>query len=111
RERGRAADEAIRAVLGGLPGGPGVTEFTLGGAELASAARQVAPAAGRDPGHPVLGCVLVEFEEDEVRFVATDRYRFALRTLRPSALTGPPGRFLIEADALVALGAWAARAA
>ncbi|MFI5999475.1 hypothetical protein ACIA98_03515 [Streptomyces sp. NPDC051366] len=37
---------------------------------MASAARQVSPAAGRDPGHPVLGCVLVEFEEDEVRFVA-----------------------------------------
>ncbi|MFG2981988.1 MerR family transcriptional regulator [Streptomyces sp. NPDC048258] len=111
RERGRAADAAIGAVLGSLPGGPPVTEFTLGGAELAGAVRQVAPAAGRDPDHPVLGCVLVEFEEDEVRFVATDRYRLSLRTLRPAALTGPAGRLLIDADTLVGLGPWAARAA
>ncbi|MET9604374.1 MerR family transcriptional regulator [Streptomyces sp. NPDC006512] len=110
RENGRAADAAIRAVLDTLPAGTDRTEFTLGGAELASAARQVAPAAGRDPVHPVLGCVLVEFEEDEVRFVATDRYRLSLRTLRPTAVSGPPGRVLIEAGALVALGAWAARA-
>lgn len=111
RERGRAADAAIGAVLDGLPGAVTVTEFTLGGAELASAARQVAPAAGRDPAHPVLGRVLVEFDEDEVRFVATDRYRLSLRTLRPAAVTGPRGRLLIEADALVGLGSWAARAA
>ncbi|MEU9027314.1 MerR family transcriptional regulator [Streptomyces sp. NPDC048383] len=111
RENGRAADAAIRAVLDGLPGGSGRTEFTLGGAELASAARQVAPAAGRDPAYPVLGCVLVEFEEDEVRFVATDRYRLSVRTLRPAAVSGPPGQVLIGAQALVALGAWAARAA
>ncbi|MBT2458703.1 MerR family transcriptional regulator [Streptomyces sp. ISL-86] len=111
REGGRAADAAIRAVLGGLPGGPARTEFTLGGAELASAVRQVAPAAGRDPAHPVLGCVLMEFDEDEIRFVATDQYRLSLRTLRPASLTGPEGSVLIDADTLVALGAWAARAA
>ncbi|MFJ4775885.1 MerR family transcriptional regulator [Streptomyces sp. NPDC088762] len=111
RERGRAADAALGAVLGALPGSPTVSEFTLGGPELASAARQVAPAAGREPADPVLGCVLVEYEEDEVRFVATDRYRLSLRTLRPGSLTGPAGRVLIDADALVGLGAWAARAA
>uniref|UniRef100_A0AAU2K2K5 MerR family transcriptional regulator n=1 Tax=Streptomyces sp. NBC_00049 TaxID=2903617 RepID=A0AAU2K2K5_9ACTN len=111
RERGRAADAAIGAVLGALPGGPTATEITLGGAELASAARQVAPAAGRDPEHPVLGCVLLEFDEDEVRFVATDRYRLSIRTLRPASLHGPAGRLLIDGDTLVGLGTWAARAA
>lgn len=111
RERGRAADAAIAAVLDGLPGAPRTTEFALGGAELASAVRQVTPAAGRDPAYPELGCVLVEFEEDEVRFVATDRYRLALRTLRPAALAGPAGRVLVDADALLGLGAWAARTA
>ncbi|MFD8980910.1 MerR family transcriptional regulator [Streptomyces sp. NPDC059564] len=111
RESGRAADAAVRAVLETLPAGPARTEVTLGGPELASAVRQVAPAAGRDPEHPVLGCVLVEFDEDEVRFVATDRHRLSLRTLRPAAVTGPPGRLLVEAPALAALGAWAARAA
>ncbi|MGW7057508.1 DNA polymerase III subunit beta family protein [Streptomyces sp. NPDC054904] len=110
REHGRAADAAIRAVLDGLPGGSGRTGFTLGGAELASAARQVAPAAGRDPAFPVLGCVLVEFDEDEVRFVATDRYRLSVRTLRPTGVSGPPGQVLIGARNLVELGAWAARA-
>ncbi|MFF7077952.1 DNA polymerase III subunit beta family protein [Streptomyces lavendulae] len=111
RESGRAADAAVRAVLDTLPAGPARTEVTLGGAELASAVRQVAPAAGRDPAHPVLGCVLVEFDEDEVRFVATDRYRLSLRVLRPAAVTGPPGRVLVEAPVLVGLGGWAARAA
>ncbi|MFE2247882.1 DNA polymerase III subunit beta family protein [Streptomyces lavendulae] len=111
RESGRAADAAVRAVLDTLPAGPARTEVTLGGAELASAVRQVAPAAGRDPAHPVLGCVLVEFDEDEVRFVATDRYRLSLRILRPTAVTGPPGRVLVEAPVLVGLGGWAARAA
>ncbi|MER5812170.1 MerR family transcriptional regulator [Streptomyces sp. NPDC002033] len=111
RESGRAADAAVRAVLDTLPAGPRRTEVTLGGPELASAVRQVAPAAGRDPEHPVLGCVLVEFDEDEVRFVATDRHRLSLRTLRPAAVTGPPGRLLVGARALVELGAWAARAA
>ncbi|MFJ9077399.1 MerR family transcriptional regulator [Streptomyces sp. NPDC102278] len=111
REARRATDAALGAALEGLPPGPGGSEFTLGGAELASAARQVAPAAGRDPAHPVLGRVLVEFDRDEVRFVATDRYRLSLRTLRPRAAAGPPGRLLIDADTLVELGAWAARAA
>ncbi|MFE2528394.1 MerR family transcriptional regulator [Streptomyces sp. NPDC059382] len=110
REARRATDAALGAALEGLPPGPGGSEFTLGGAELASAARQVAPAAGRDPAHPVLGRVLVEFDRDEVRFVATDRYRLSLRTLRPRAAAGPPGRLLIDADTLVALGTWAARA-
>ncbi|MFB0631206.1 MerR family transcriptional regulator [Streptomyces sp. AB3(2024)] len=110
RESGRTADAAVRAVLDTLPAGPARTEVTLGGPELASAVRQVAPAAGRDPAHPVLGCVLVEFDEDEVRFVATDRYRLSLRVLRPTAVTGPPGRLLVEAAVLVGLGGWAARA-
>ncbi|WP_392897127.1 hypothetical protein [Streptomyces sp. LN699] len=59
----------------------------------------------------MLGRVLVEFDRDEVRFVATDRYLLSLRTLRPRAAAGPPGRLLNDADTLVALGAWAARAA
>ncbi|MFG2616677.1 MerR family transcriptional regulator [Streptomyces sp. NPDC048507] len=111
RESGRAADAAVRAVLDTLPAEPRRSTLTLGGPELASAVRQVAPAAGRDPQYPVLGCVLVEFDEDEVRFVATDRYRLSLRTLRPTAVSGPPGRLPVEAGALVELGAWAARAA
>ncbi|MEV7725163.1 MerR family transcriptional regulator [Streptomyces sp. NPDC087917] len=111
RESGRASDAAIRAVLNSLPGGPDRTLIVLGGAELAGAVRQVAPAAGRDPAHPVLGRVLLEFDEDEVRLVATDRYRLALRTLRPASVTGPPGQVLVEAPELLELGPWAARSA
>ncbi|GAA2251826.1 MerR family transcriptional regulator [Streptomyces amakusaensis] len=111
RERTRAADATIASVLRALGGAGERTWATLGGAELASAARQVAPAAGRDPERPVIGCVLVEIDDGEVRFAATDRYRLSLRTLRSSAVRGPSRRLLLTAADLVALGVWAARAA
>ncbi|MEV0036065.1 MerR family transcriptional regulator [Streptomyces sp. NPDC050804] len=86
-----------------------VTEVRLDGAELASAVRQVVPAVGRDEEHPVLGCVLMEMEDTEVRLVATDRYRLSLRVLGPAAMAGPSRRLLVEAAELIAVGAWATR--
>ena len=96
------------------------TVAVLGGPELASAVRQVAPTARSASDSParsdstasefeeVLDCVLVELGPDEVTFVATDRYRLAVRTVRTVEFTGPAGRLLVRADELAALGRWAA---
>ncbi|GCD44380.1 MerR family transcriptional regulator [Streptomyces paromomycinus] len=82
----------------------------VGGAELASAVRQVGPAvaeAETRAKHPVLGCVLLELDDGEVRVVATDRYRLAVRTLRAVATGGAPSRVLIDVGELAAMAAWA----
>ncbi|MFF7703474.1 DNA polymerase III subunit beta family protein [Streptomyces lydicus] len=84
----------------------------IGGAELASAVRQVAPAAATGKArerHPVLGHVLLELSSDEVRLVATDRYRLAVRVLRPTAFEGGRRHVLIDAEAARGLAEWAVR--
>ncbi|MBT2386272.1 MerR family transcriptional regulator [Streptomyces sp. ISL-11] len=108
-----AARAAIAAVLRGFTGGrpAGDTRVRVGGVELAGAVRQVVPAAAVDPEYPVLGCVLVEVDDGEVRLVATDRYRLSVRELKPLGMTGAPARVLVEAAELVELGRWAARSA
>ncbi|MEU8887395.1 MerR family transcriptional regulator [Streptomyces sp. NPDC048442] len=133
RDVARAAGALIEEILRGLPavaeastpvvGGPaggGVASVRLGGAELASAVRQVVPAVATGTlreEFPVLGCVLVEWdgggdgEADEVRLVATDRYRLVVRVLRATATGGGPGRVLVGAEELREVGAWALRAA
>ncbi|MFF2524155.1 DNA polymerase III subunit beta family protein [Streptomyces liangshanensis] len=111
RARSQEADVTIAAVLRTLSETAAPTRVRLGGAELASAARQVAPAVGRDAAHPELACVLVEIDDAEVRLVATDRYRFSTRVLTPAASDGPPCHFLIDAADLIEAGAWAARCA
>ncbi|MFF2062253.1 MerR family transcriptional regulator [Streptomyces sp. NPDC058200] len=111
RDRSRTADATIAAVLRSLSpaGGGASTRVRLGGPELAGAVRQVVPAVGHDAAHPVLGCVLVEIDDGEVRLVATDRYRLSMRVLRPAAVDGPACRLLVESAALTGTGAWAAR--
>lgn len=52
---------------------------TVPGDVFASAAAQVAIAAGRDDTLPVLTGVRVEIEGDTVTLASTDRYRFAVR--------------------------------
>ncbi|MEV4177047.1 MerR family transcriptional regulator [Nonomuraea sp. NPDC049709] len=103
RESAASAQSAIEEILRNLPGGTQQGTIQLGGAELASAVRQVAPAAASAStleASPVLGCVLIEVECQEVRLVATDRYRLAVRALRPSSIEGHPGRFLIDVSEL-----------
>ena len=72
---------------------------------LAQAIGQVAVAAGRDDTLPALTGIRVEFEEDRVTLVATDRYRLAVREFQWEPL-GPeddavsllvPARTLTEA--------------
>ncbi|MEU0270274.1 MerR family transcriptional regulator [Streptomyces sp. NPDC006307] len=118
RKAREAADAArsvigeIGAVLGGPADGAGATRARIGGAELASAVRQVAPAvagAALREEFPALGCVLVELDGQEVRLVATDRYRLAVRTLRPLATEGGPRRLLVDAHDMRDLASWAVR--
>ncbi|MCY0924705.1 DNA polymerase III subunit beta [Streptomyces sp. H27-H1] len=52
---------------------------TVPGEVFASAAAQVAIAAGRDDTLPVLTGVRIEIEGDKVTLASTDRYRFAVR--------------------------------
>ncbi|HZX05973.1 MerR family transcriptional regulator [Kribbella sp.] len=131
------------------------TTALLGGPELASAIRQVTPAAGPPGGAPtshpataepgsassapststpagappvqesgsggtptptaaagdlglVLSCVLVELSAEEVVFVATDRYRLAVRSVRPVEFGGLSRRVLVRAADLAAVSRWVA---
>ncbi|GAA2819033.1 MerR family transcriptional regulator [Kribbella solani] len=85
------------------------TTAVLGGPELASAIRQVTPtAAVHSEDNLVLSCVLIELGPDELSFVATDRYRMAVRTVRPVEFGGASGQVLVPADQLAAVSRWAA---
>lgn len=87
------------------------TTALLGGPELASAIRQVTPTAapaGEYELGVVLSCVLIELGPDEVTFVATDRYRLAVRTVRPVEFGGVAARVLVRADELAEVSRWAA---
>lgn len=53
----------------------------VSGSVLAAAVQQVAVAAGRDDTLPVLTGIKVEIEGGQITLAATDRYRFAVRTL------------------------------
>ncbi|MFF3542614.1 MerR family transcriptional regulator [Streptomyces platensis] len=115
----RTADEARVVVEGLLREASGAPEergswawARVGGAELASAVRQVVTATATGAAReefPVLGCVLLELVDGEVRWVATDRYRLAVRVLRPDGFEGGPWRVLIGADTARGLAEWAVR--
>lgn len=115
----RTADEARAVVEGFLRETAdsaerprGWTRVRVGGAELASAVRQVAPAAATGVTReefPVLGCVLLELSDGEVRWAATDRYRLAVRVLRTAEFEGGPRQVLIAADTARSLAEWAVR--
>jgi DNA polymerase III sliding clamp (beta) subunit (PCNA family) len=97
------ARRAVARILASLPAVPYECAVTLGGAELASAIRQVAAAAASGDEFPALACVLVELGEDEVTLVATDRYRLSVRKLQPRGFTGYPRSLLVHASSLTTL--------
>ncbi|REK89089.1 MerR family transcriptional regulator [Streptomyces inhibens] len=115
----RTADEARAVVEGFLREAAGAAECRgawvrarVGGAELASAIRQVAPAVAAGAAReefPVLGCVLLELIDGELRLVATDRYRLAVRVLRPTVFEGGTRHVLIAAETARSLAEWAVR--
>lgn len=103
-----AARRAAARILGALPPTGYESRVTLGGPELASAVRQVAPAAARTEDIPALGCVQFELGEDEVTLVATDRYQLSVRKLQPHAFSGARGSLLVRAPELSGLTRWVA---
>ncbi len=108
RARADTAHAAVEVALR-MVEQPSLGEVSVGGAELASAIRQVHPAAARTTEIPELGCVLVDWTTDTLRLVATDRYRLAVRELVPHRVVGPPNRLLVPVDAMVDALAWAVR--
>ncbi|MFC5148275.1 MerR family transcriptional regulator [Streptomyces aureoversilis] len=125
RETAASAQVVIQEILSTLPDGtPWTTEaeanwtteakakVCVGGAELASAVRQVAPAVAAGPVReefPVLGHILIEIDGQEVRLVATDGYRLAVRTLRAMSTEGDSWRVLVAAAEMKDAAAWAMR--
>lgn len=110
RESATAARAAIEDVLRELPGGPGRAEARVGGAELAGAVRQVGSAVAEGAVReefPVLGRVLLELADQELRLVATDRYRLSVRALRPLAISGEPCGLPVGIEELREVAGWA----
>ncbi|MEY7970691.1 MerR family transcriptional regulator [Saccharomonospora xinjiangensis] len=108
RARADTAHAAVEAALR-MVERPAHGEISVGGAELASAIRQVAPAASRTGEIAQLGCVLVEWTTDALRLVATDRYRLAVRELVPHRVAGRPGQLLIPVEAMLDALPWGLR--
>lgn len=72
---------------------------TVDGPALADAIAQVTIGASTDAARPILTGVLVEHDDEGVRFVTTDSYRLAVRTLPGLELSGSglvPARGLRE---------------
>ena len=105
-DKAEATRQAAARILDGLPPAELVCSVTLAGPELAAAIRQVTPSAGTDE----LAGVLVELDADEVSLVATDRYRLALRRLRPVAFAGTARPIVVDATGLSELRPWIAGA-
>ncbi|MEU1807045.1 MerR family transcriptional regulator [Streptomyces sp. NPDC019937] len=109
RESAAAARAAIEEVLRTLPGGARHARATVGGAELAGAVRQVGPAVAAGAVReefPVLGRVLIELADQELRLVATDRYRLSVRALRPLAIEGEARGLPVGVEELREIAGW-----
>jgi DNA polymerase III subunit beta len=105
-DKAEATRQAAARILDGLPPAELSCTVALAGPELASAIRQVTPSAGQDD----LGGVLIELDADEVSLVATDRYRLAIRRLRPAAFAGTARPVVVPASDLAGLRSWIAAA-
>lgn len=99
----RQARETTEDVIAALPDLPGTTTPTtvaVRGPELASALRQVSPAAAAVPDIPVLVGVLLQLGGDELTVVATDRYWMAVRSLPVEESSGADRPIVVAADAV-----------
>ncbi|MCY0934704.1 MerR family transcriptional regulator [Streptomyces sp. H34-S4] len=80
--------------------------FTVAAPELAAALDSVRFAVGSDPELPMLGGVLFDIEGEELRVVATDRYRLAVARAGTGGYAGPRTQVIVPtplADAMRAL--------
>ncbi|MGW4805841.1 DNA polymerase III subunit beta [Kitasatospora sp. NPDC004272] len=83
-----------------LPGLPPAVA-TVGGEEWAEAVAQVALAASTEEALPVLTCVRVTLDGDQLKMIATDRYRIGFRrlTVQPAPAPAAKGRKKTESPA------------
>ncbi|MFI5910657.1 MerR family transcriptional regulator [Dactylosporangium sp. NPDC051541] len=81
---------------------------TVAGRALADAIGQVAGAVDATGAVPVLGGVLLELAGGELRLVATDRYRLAIRSLRYELRRGEDVSAVVTATSLEGARAWIA---
>jgi len=81
-------------------------QLRIAGDVLARALSQISASASRDETRPVLTGVLFEGEGDELRLVATDSYRLAVRSLEVDGADGV--KFLVHARAVVEVARLAA---
>jgi DNA-binding transcriptional MerR regulator len=110
-DKAEATRAAAERILNGLPPADLTCTVVLGGPELASAVRQVTPAAAGPGGElPLLAGVRLETDADEVAVVATDRYRLAMRKLHPAGFSGTARPVVVPADELSGLAGWFAAA-
>lgn len=99
----RQAREMTEDVIASLPEAAGTTAPTIvvvRGPELASALRQVSPAAAAVADIPVLKGVLLQLGADELTVVATDRYWMAVRSLPVEESSGADRPVVIAVDAV-----------
>lgn len=72
--------------------------------DLAEAIDQITPAASTDPEMPLLHTVLIEARDGSLRFVATDRYRLAVRDLVARGDDGASFRAVVARAGLERIG-------
>ncbi|HEX2039669.1 MAG TPA: DNA polymerase III subunit beta [Acidimicrobiales bacterium] len=82
---------------------PAEEGVTIGAAELAEALRQVVRAASGDDARPILTGVLMTAEEGNLRLVATDSYRLAVRDLPGASVLREGQKVLVPSKALTEL--------
>lgn len=86
------------------------TTLALGSDDLLAALSSVRFAVSSNPELPMLGGVLLDVTADELRVVATDRYRMAVATAPLTLLEGPVARVLAPAglvdDVMTAVAPW-----
>ncbi|MFC4128600.1 DNA polymerase III subunit beta family protein [Nocardia rhizosphaerae] len=81
----------------------------ISGPALAAALDQVATATVPDPELPVLNSIHLESAAPDLILTATDRYRLAIRTLRPARPSTTAWTAVIDADELRACTPWLRR--
>lgn len=99
RQARRTAEDVI-ATLPDRDNDAEPTVVVVPGPELASALRQVSPAAAAVPDIPALRGVLLQTSAGELTVVATDRYWMAVRTLPIEQSSGADRHVVVDADAV-----------
>ncbi|MFC9872365.1 DNA polymerase III subunit beta family protein [Nocardia salmonicida] len=91
-------------------GSPGThDDVWVSGPVLAAAIDQVATATVADPDLAVLDTILFETDSQQLTLTATDRYRLATRTVRPTRVGPAVWKATVDADDLRAAASWLRR--